>query len=57
MHPSKSNLNLSDAIEGFLQAKLAVGCSPSTIVGYRHDLRVWLAYAGDKEVASAARWL
>jgi integrase/recombinase XerD len=53
MHASMSNLNVSDAIEGFLQAKLAEGCSPSTVVGYRHDLRVWLTYAGDKDVAEA----
>jgi integrase len=51
MHHSSSGLNMSDAIEGFLQAKLAEGRSPRTIVGYRHDLRVWLAYAGDIDVA------
>jgi integrase/recombinase XerD len=51
MHHSLSGLNVSDAIEVFLQAKLAEGCSPSTIVGYGHDLRVWLAYAGEKDVA------
>jgi integrase/recombinase XerD len=51
MHQSLSGLNVSGAIEGFLQAKLAEGRSPRTIVGYRHDLYVWLAYAGDKDVA------
>jgi hypothetical protein len=47
MHQSLSGLNVSDVIDGFLRAKLAEGRSPRTIVGYRHDLRVWLAYAGD----------
>jgi site-specific recombinase XerD len=51
MHHSLLGLNASDAIDGFLQAKLAEGRSPRTIVGYRHDLQVWLAYAGDKDVA------
>jgi hypothetical protein len=44
-------LLISDAIEGLLLAKLAEGRSPRTITGYRHDLRVWLGYAGDKDVA------
>jgi integrase/recombinase XerD len=51
MHQSLSGLNVSDVIDGFLRAKLAEGRSPRTIVGYRHDLRVWLAYAGDQDVA------
>ncbi|MCC6190919.1 MAG: tyrosine-type recombinase/integrase [Anaerolineales bacterium] len=33
-----------------MQFKMAEGRSPRTIVGYRHDLREWLAYAGDKKV-------
>lgn len=51
MNHSSLKLNVSEAIEGFLHAKLAEGRSPRTIVGYRHDLRVWLAYAGDQDVA------
>lgn len=50
MNHRSSGLKLSDAVEGFLQFKMAEGRSPRTIVGYRHDLREWLAYAGDKKV-------
>jgi integrase/recombinase XerD len=51
MNQRSSGLKLSDAIEGFLQFKMAEGRSPRTIVGYRHDTREWLAFAGDKDVA------
>lgn len=50
MNHRSSGLMLSDAVEGFLQFKMAEGRSPRTIVGYRHDMREWLAYAGDKKV-------
>lgn len=50
MNHRSSGLMLSDAVEGFIQFKMAEGRSPRTIVGYRHDLREWLAYAGDKKV-------
>ena len=39
MNHRSSGLKLSDAVEGFLQFKMAEGRSPRTIVGYRHDLR------------------
>ena len=51
MNHSSSGLIISDAIDGLLLAKLAEGRSPRTITGYRHDLRVWLDYMGDKDVA------
>jgi integrase/recombinase XerD len=51
MNHRSSGLLISDAIEGLLLAKLAEGRSPRTITGYRHDLRVWLDYAGDQDVA------
>jgi integrase/recombinase XerD len=51
MKHRSSGLKLSDAIDGFLQFKLAEGLSPRTIVSYRHDLAQWLAYAGDQDVS------
>jgi integrase/recombinase XerD len=51
MNHRSSGLLISDAIEGLLLAKRAEGRSPRTITGYRHDLRVWLDYAGDRDVA------
>jgi integrase/recombinase XerD len=51
MNHRSSGLLISDAIEGLLLAKRAEGRSPRTITGYRHDLRVWLEYAGDQDVA------
>jgi integrase len=50
MHHRLSGLKLPDAIDGFLQAKLAEGRIPPTIVGYRHDLHVWIGYAGNTDV-------
>ncbi|MCC7360610.1 MAG: hypothetical protein IT317_14110 [Anaerolineales bacterium] len=50
MNHRSSGLKLSDAVEGFLQFKMAEGRSPLPLVGYRHDLREWQAYAGDKQV-------
>ncbi len=50
MNHRSSGLSVSDAIEGFLQFKLAEGRSLRTVVGYRHDLREWLIHAGDKDV-------
>ena len=47
MNQRSSGLKLSDAVDGFLQFKAAEGRSPRTIVSYRHDLRVWLAYANN----------
>jgi hypothetical protein len=44
-------LLISDPIEDLLPSRLPAGRSPRTITGYRHDLRVWLDHAGDKEVA------
>ena len=50
MNNRSSGLRVSDSIEGFLQFKLAEGLSPRTVVGYRHDLKEWLNYAGDKDI-------
>ena len=50
MNQRSSGLKLEDAIDGFLQFKAVEGRSPRTIVSYRHDLRVWLAFASDKLV-------
>jgi integrase/recombinase XerD len=50
MNQRSSGLKLSDTVDGFLQFKQAEGRSPRTVVSYRHDLRVWLAYVSDRPV-------
>ena len=45
-------LKFSEVIPGFIQFKSAEGRSPRTLEGYRHDLQMWLNYAGDFEVAN-----
>src|SRR5512146_2186128 len=50
MKRGPSGLNVAKAIPGFLQYKAAEGISQATLVGYEHDLNVWLKYMGDKAV-------
>jgi hypothetical protein len=42
---------LSKATVGFLQYKGAEGLSPVTVSGYDHDLKLWIEYQGDMDVA------
>jgi integrase/recombinase XerD len=51
-HPKKQNsgLLISKAIPGFIQYKGAEGLSPRTLVGYEHDLNLWLEIQGDWEL-------
>jgi len=42
-----SGLSISKAILGFIQYKGAEGLSPRTLVGYEHDLNLWLEIQGD----------
>ena len=42
MNRSPSGLILPKAILGFVQAKTAEGLSPNTLIGYEHDLKLWL---------------
>jgi integrase/recombinase XerD len=44
-------LSISKAIAGFLQYKLAEGLSPNTVYGYDRDLKLWLEYQGEMDVA------
>ena len=44
-------LNVSKAIDGFLQYKAAEGVSNSTLNGYGHYLKIWCNYIGDVDVA------
>ena len=43
-------LSLAKAIPGFLHYKTAEALSPNTLISYQHDLKVWLAHAGDVPV-------
>ena len=47
---SSVSMKLKRAVQGFLQAKAAEGCSERTTVTYAQHLDVWLKYAGDVEV-------
>jgi integrase/recombinase XerD len=51
MNKRPSGLTMSKAIPGFLQYKMAEGISDSSIVGYKHDLKLWLEHMGDQPVS------
>ena len=52
MNRRPSGLKLDKAVTGFLQYKAAEGLSPRTLVGYEHDLKLWVKYAGDVDVSA-----
>jgi hypothetical protein len=47
-----TGLSLSKATVGFLQYKGAEGLSPVTVSGYDHDLKLWIEFQEDVEVAA-----
>ncbi len=51
MNRRPSGLKASQALIGFLQYKSAEGLAPTTMVGYEHDLKSWIEYVGDMDVA------
>ena len=51
MNQRPTGLSLSKATIGFLQYKGAEGLSPVTVSGYDHDLKLWIEYQGDMDVA------
>src|SRR6266511_4552257 len=51
MNQRPTGLNVTKAITGFLQYKSAEGLSPVTVTGYDHDLKLWIEYQGDMDVA------
>lgn len=51
MNQRPTGLNVSKALTGFLQYKSAEGLSPVTVSGYEHDLKLWIEYQGDMDVA------
>jgi integrase/recombinase XerD len=51
MNQRPTGLNVTKAITGFLQYKSAEGLSPVTVTGYGHDLKLWIEYQGDMDVA------
>lgn len=51
-HRPPGLLPVSKAIVGFLSFKTAEGLADRTIDSYQRQLQKWLAYLGDKEVAT-----
>jgi site-specific recombinase XerD len=51
MNQRPTGLSLSKATVAFLQYKSAEGLSPVTVSGYDHDLKLWIEYQGDVDVA------
>jgi hypothetical protein len=52
MNQRPTGLNVTKAITGFLQYKSAEGLSPVTVSGYDRDLKLWIEYQGDMDVAA-----
>ena len=50
MNRRSSGLQLSKAVVGFTQYKLAEGLSPNTLVNYEYHLQLWIDYCGDMDV-------
>jgi integrase/recombinase XerD len=51
MNRRPPGLKVEKTIQGFLQFKAAAGLSKRTIASYASDLKMWLKYQGDTEVA------
>ena len=51
MNQRPQGLNVSKAMTGFLQYKSAEGLAPVTVDGYRRDLKLWMEYQGDLDIA------
>ncbi len=51
MNRRPSGLKASQALSGFLQYKSAEGLAPSTMIGYQHDVRLWIEYVGETDLA------
>ena len=51
MNQRPTGLNVTKAITGFLQYKSAEGLSPVTVSGYDRDLKLWIEYQGNMDVA------
>jgi site-specific recombinase XerD len=51
MNRRPPGLKLEKTIQGFLQFKAAAGLGKRTIESHASDLRMWLEYQGDTEIA------
>ena len=51
MDQRPTGLNVIKAITGFLQYKSVEGLSPVTVSEYERDLKLWIEYQGDTDVA------
>lgn len=54
MNRISPGLKISQALQGFLQAKAAEAISQRTLDSYEYLLNQWLAYAGDMDVSKVA---
>ncbi|MBP7691094.1 MAG: site-specific integrase [Anaerolineales bacterium] len=54
MNRISPGLKISQALQGFLQAKAAQAISQRTLDSYEYLLNQWLAYAGDMDVSKVA---
>lgn len=52
MSQRPTSLNIIKAITGLLQYKSAEGLVPVTVSGYGRDLKLWIEYMGDMDVAN-----
>ena len=50
MNQRPQGLVMSKALTGFLQYKGAEGVAPTTVEGYKRDLKVWIEYQGDQDI-------
>ncbi len=53
MNRRPSGLSASKALTGFLRYKRAEGIAQRTVVGYEHDLKLWIEHQGDLDMAGA----
>ncbi len=51
MNRRPSGLKVSQALIGFLQYKSAEGLASTPMVGYEHDVKSWIEYVGDLDIA------
>jgi site-specific recombinase XerD len=52
MNQRLTGLNVTKAITDFVQYKSAEGLAPVTVSGYERDLKLWIEYMGDMDVAN-----
>jgi len=51
MNQRPTGLKVTKAITGFLQYKSAEGLAPVTVSGYERDLKLWIEYEEEMDIA------